>query len=129
MYYDYDSNIFTYLETFYLKGDINQRIRKNCTQVFRKLIPIAPLAKQQYLSGQRDPHTLAVESQAHSNSDAHANVLMNQIYLRNKVKPLNESDHSVDREIVKQFLDMSTCCLREYQWVGVTWLTQLRRQS
>ena len=52
MYYDYDSNIFTYLETSYLKGDINQRIRKNCTQVFRKLIPIAPLAKQQYLSGQ-----------------------------------------------------------------------------
>ena len=113
----------------YITGDINQCIRKNCTQVFKKLVPIAPLAKQQFLSGQRNTHAPPIiDSEEHVNSSAHANLLMNQIYSRNKVKPLNESDNSLDREIIQQFLAMSTCDLREYQWVGVTWLTQLRRQ-
>jgi hypothetical protein len=96
-------------------ADCDFTVKKNCTQVFRLLIPLVPLAKLSYLNKKISYNQKSYE-------------LFDLILGNKAIVPLNQSKNYVDRCILSK-LSRSTnnLILRDYQWDGVSWLTQLRR--
>ena len=119
-------------------GDFNSTIRQQCTQAFRKLVPLAPLAKQQLLSRTRQNFTInEVDNFLFSDNSNLQNTvyLLKQIFQREKIATINESTNAHDVKIMTILRgimsstsgDQSAYFLRQYQWEGVTWLMNLRR--
>lgn len=125
-------------------GDFNSTIRQQCTIAFRQLVPLAPLAKQQLLSLSRQDDIINDDdpsirmSPNDKNSLGNTMFLLRQIFQREKINSINQSTNSEDVQIVNILLgimsptessqnERSAYTLRQYQWEGISWLTNLRR--
>lgn len=119
-------------------ADSDILVRQNCMEVFRLVIPIAPLAKQIIQKKTSGSHTNETVSES----------LLIHLFNKEKNVRLDQSTSSIDINVINKLSQMTnlvecsaataegnpTKCirlsparLRDYQWDGISWLTQLRR--
>jgi hypothetical protein len=120
-------------------GHCDPAVRVPCVQAFKQLVPMAALAQATHHRGAKmDP--LASEPAARDTSE-----LLEHIFSKKAPLRLQHSTSARDIEIVRQLAlstnliggraesghptlgSLAVATLREYQWEGVSWLTQLRR--
>ena len=110
-------------------GHADRSVRLSSTAAFRRLVPLAPLARQ----GQQGLGQGLGQGQGSVRGKGRD--LVEGIFSRDPLIPLHRSDLALDMRIVSELRrlgigregDGAAVVLREYQWEGLTYLTQLRR--
>jgi len=120
-------------------GDRDADVRRTCVRVFRSLVPLAALAKQ--TAAHRA--SLSTTTLSEARDEVHAAVersseLLQHIFTKQNPFRIQKSQHPRDLDIMAELTkysnlvqlglpNLSSAQLRDYQWDGVSWLTQLRR--
>jgi hypothetical protein len=123
-------------------ADFDSAVRVPCVQAFKVLVPLASLAQA------TRPSSVTEKSRSSSNvsedcAPLPARELLDHIFTKNAPLRLQHSTHDVDQRVLAVLTeqtnlvaaqggdgahkDLSPSPLREYQWEGISWLTQLRR--
>lgn len=117
-------------------GDWDVAVRRPCVRVFRLLVPLASLAKQT-AARRLLVRPINLHDAAHL-AVGRSSELLQHIFTKQNPFRLEESQHPRDLKIMaylseqtnllsKRHSTLSPAQLRDYQWEGVSWLTQLRR--
>lgn len=121
-------------------GDREAGVRRACVRVFHQLVPLAALAKQ--TSSRRASSALPVQADRISSevqvAVEKASELLQHIFTKQSPFRIQKSQQERDLHLMRtlaQYTNLVTyqsavlapAQLRDYQWDGVSWLTQLRR--
>ncbi len=122
-------------------GDREAGVRRACVRVFRQLVPLAALAKQ--TSTRRTSSSVPVTSSNASLGAVHhavekASELLQHIFTKQDPFRIQQSHRERDLSVMKTLAQCTNLIayhdaarapaqLRDYQWEGISWLTQLRR--
>ena len=133
--------------------DRDSGVRKCCVGVFRLLVPLASLAKQTSAKRAKlvvadDASVISPTSEASlvQKAVSKSSELLQHIFTKQSPFRLQKSTHARDLQIMEvlskqtnlvaaessgaaahKAVTLSSAQLRDYQWDGVSWLTQLRR--
>eukprot|EP01032_Pedospumella_encystans_P015307 gene15307-17515_t len=123
-------------------GDREAGVRRACVRVFRQLVPLAALAKQTS-SARRASSPMSGTSANAALNEVHlavekASELLQHIFTKQSPFRIQKSHRERDLKIMKTLTQctnlvahhdaaLAPAQLRDYQWDGVSWLTQLRR--
>lgn len=123
-------------------GDREAGVRRACVRVFRQLVPLAALAKQTSCA-RRVSSSMSGTSANTSSNEVHlavekASELLQHIFTKQSPFRIQKSHRERDLNIMKTLTQctnlvahhdaaLAPAQLRDYQWDGVSWLTQLRR--
>lgn len=127
-------------------GDREAGVRRACVRVFRQLVPLAALAKQTSPARRASLSSASPLASAGSDSSSSAvhlamekaSELLHHIFTKQSPFRIHKSQHERDLNVMQtlaqctnlvtyQNEELAPAQLREYQWDGVSWLTQLRR--
>lgn len=120
-------------------GDRDVDVRRTCVGVFRSLVPLAPLAKQ--TAARRAALSTVATTEARDEVQGaieRSSELLQHIFTKQNPFRIQRSHHPRDLDIMAELTkysnlarlglpSLSPAQLRDYQWDGVSWLTQLRR--
>jgi hypothetical protein len=123
-------------------ADFDSAVRVPCVQAFKALVPLASLAqaiRSATVNGGGQNNSVVSEGC----SPLPARELLDHIFTKSEPLRLQHSTHRTDQRVLAVLAqqtnlvaahdgagahkDLSPSPLREYQWEGISWLTQLRR--
>jgi len=144
-------------------GDADAGIRRYSIEVFRMIVPMAPIAKQRSHQICREVVTstdsskagegdccrddILVDSPVEDEGDSTLSLVLLNLFSKETSVRIDQSKNTVDMKIISTLhqltnlvdsspshqrsisttKQLSSAKLRDYQWSGVSWLTQLRR--
>jgi hypothetical protein len=123
-------DVFASLTSARIVGHYDEIVRRNSTNTFRKLVPLAPAAALYSSSSQSNITQLSISGSMSRSmkridqSGAEIDVFICQCLssLTNLLRP-----HDKATKTASSLKSLSQSSLRSYQIEGMTWLTQLRR--
>ena len=118
-------------------GDRDADVRRDCVRVFRSLVPLASLAKQTAPRRALSRYASCASNGVHGAIER-SSELLQHIFTKQNPFRIQRSQHPRDLELMAELARytnlvearhsaLSPAQLRDYQWDGVSWLTQLRR--